>query len=340
MRKMEKSLKKWLRVSCMLLFATSISVLFTAGGANCRDKYPEKPITLLVGYAAGGAADVIARALADSADELMGQPIVVVNKPGAVSTIALADLVAAPPDGYKIMMTTQTSLCITPLFGIGKHDYKDVTPIAKIASDDVALIVGSKSPFNSISDLVSYAKKNPGKLRYGTMGMNSTPHLTMIQLEREMGIDLTHVPQKGNRPIYMGVMGGHLEAGVVAKGGAINKYNSGQVKILGILSKERDARVHNIPTYSDQNLDTTKGVWNWLEDGFWFGLVGPKDMPQTILDKWDRVLSEATKDPKLKKALATFNFSLTYSGHKKFQEKVREDGKRAAVLVQEYAQKK
>ncbi len=289
--------------------------------------YPTKYISVLVGYAAGGAADLLARTMGEAAGKQLGQSIAVVNKPATLGTVAVSEAVHAKPDGYTLMLNSPSSLTIAPVTGVSKYSYRDVAPIAQVATDMYAVAVSKDSPFNKLSDIVTYAKANPKKVRYSTLGKYSLGDVAMVMFEQKVGIQMTHVPQKGGAPAVTAVMGGHVELAVVLLGTVFPQYKSGEVKILGLLAHKRFPDLPSVPTFIDQGFDISMETWH--------GLFGPKGTPDYVIRKWNEVLARLAGDPGFKTAVQNLSLSPSYLDAKAFATQVNRDGEENARIVQQ-----
>ena len=195
-----------------IIFGLCIAINLLFAGNLLAQDYPNKPIKVLVGYAPGGAVDLVARTLGQSLSTSMGQPVVIENKPGAGTNIAVKQLIDSPPDGYTLMVAANALAANMSLYKPQPFDIdKDITPIAMIGRVPVVIATSADSKYQKLSDLIKAAKANPDFITYGTPGNGATPHMAMKFFEQAAGISLKHVPYKGGSPAITDLIGGQLD---------------------------------------------------------------------------------------------------------------------------------
>ena len=244
------------------------------------DEYPSRRITLIAPWPPAGAIDTVCRELAPGVGELLGQPIVVENRPGAGSTIGTADGAKAAPDGYTLVMGGSGSLAISPtLYKELPYDArKDFTPIALVVRVPFVLVVNPSLPIDSVADLISYAKAHPGALTYGSGGAGS-PHQLFAEMFKTMtGIEMTHVPYKGSAPALTDVIGGHIDLLFADPAPALPLIKAGKVRALGVTSAARLPAAPDIPSLAE------RGVPGYDAAG-WGMVVAPAGTPAPIVTK-------------------------------------------------------
>ncbi len=257
----------------------ALAVTFAAAAPAHAQSYPNKPIRYVVGLAAGGPTDVMARIFAAKLSEVLGQTIIVENRVGAGGSIAGEIVAKATPDGYTLFNAGNT-LAINAV--LRKHlpydALKDFTPIALLMTVPNVLIVHPSVPAKSVSELIAYAKANPGKINYGSSGVGASPHLSMELLKSMTGIDLVHVPYKGSAPATVDLLGGQIRAMFDNLPGQIGNIKSGKVRALGVSSARRNAQVPDVPTIMESGLPE-------FEVTVWYGMWGPAGIPRPIVAK-------------------------------------------------------
>lgn len=247
---------------------------------QAQDDYPNRPVKLLVGYAAGGPVDTSARKVAAVLQNVLGQPVVVENRPGAGGAVAGDVLAKAVPDGYTLMLAASPTQTTTPHL-LGKMNYdprRDYTPIAMLAIGPNILTVRRDSPVKSVAELIAFAKANPGKMSYGSAGVGASNHLAGELLSKETGTSLLHVPYKGNSQAMTGLLGGETSfqfAGVTDVAGHIQ---SGTVRGLAVTSARRNAALPDVPTMAEAGVKD-------FEVSVWYAMEGPPGLPKAIADK-------------------------------------------------------
>ncbi len=237
---------------------TAIAALAFAGlgvtpAAYGQGRYPEKPLRMLVGFAAGGPTDVVARKFAARLGPLLGQPVVVENRPGASTTIATAEVARSRPDGYTLYFTGSAALTITPLSipGLTYDVSRDLTPVTLVAAERFAIGVHPSVNARSLKELAEVAKANKGKLSYASSGTGNIGHLTGELFNQIAGTDLTHVPYKGAAPAMQDVLAGHVGVLASGLGTMIEQHRQGKLRVLAITDRERSTLAPEMPTSAD-----------------------------------------------------------------------------------------
>jgi tripartite-type tricarboxylate transporter receptor subunit TctC len=253
------------------------------GGASAQTAaYPTRPITIIVTATPGGVTDVVARALGQGMTKDWGQPVVVVNRGGAGHILGEEAVAKAEPDGYTLMIAESGSVVINPLiYPKGKLPFdtaKDFVPISGLVRINQALLADKALPANNAAELIALAKKQPGKLTFGTAGIGSAPHMNIELFESMAGVKFTPVHYRGAMPALNDVRSGTINLMSVSVSLALPPYRAGEIKILGIGSQRRLSQVPDIPTVAESGLPGYQAV-------AWFGLFGPAAMPHDIVMK-------------------------------------------------------
>jgi tripartite-type tricarboxylate transporter receptor subunit TctC len=275
--------------------------------ASAQQNYPNRTIRLVVPYAAGGAGDGVARPLAQRLSEILGQTVIVDNKPGANATLG-ADLVAkAAPDGYNIVLAAVVHY-IVPLFSrnVPYDAIKDFTPIAPVVVTPNILAVHPSLPVNNARELIDYGKKNPGKLFYGTTGVGSTHHLGGILFSQMAGIQMDHAPYKGGSPTINDALGGQIPVVILTSPTILPHARAGRLRAIGVIETKRARGTPDIPALGE----TVPGYG--LPDT-WFGVLGPANMPKALVDRLNAAIRQATAEPELRARLEKAGFEMSAS---------------------------
>jgi tripartite-type tricarboxylate transporter receptor subunit TctC len=260
--------------------------------------YPAKPIRLLIGFAPGGAADYVARAMSQAMSTALGQTVVVENRPGAGSSIA-ADLVAkSQPDGYTLLIASPSSISVNPALN-PKLGYtpRDLAPVTKLTSSPLVIAANPDTGINSVQDLVTRAKKEPGKLNYATSGNGSAPHLGAALFSQVAGVQMTHIPFKGGAPAIQSVVAGDTQLTFGTPPSVLPMIKAGRLKGLAVTKRERTELVPGIPGMAEAGLPEYA-----IE--FWYGLFVPAGTPPAITKKLFDAAKLAMEQPPVKAALA------------------------------------
>lgn len=253
--------------------------------------YPERSIRLVVPFATGGTSEIIARSVASSLSTSLGQSVYVDNKPGGAGNIAMEEVKRASPDGYTLILGHVGTLAVNPaLFGkkLPYDPNKDFAPVTLVAKVPNVIAVSEKSKNKTLAEFVADAKKNPGKINYGSAGNGSAGHLAMEYFSAEAGIDLVHVPYKGSGPMLTDLIGGQIQATFNGLPSLIGQIKGGTLRPLAVGSAERSKVLPNVPTLSESGY---KG----FETSQWYGIIAPAGTPQSIIDKLQKDIAKGLK---------------------------------------------
>jgi tripartite-type tricarboxylate transporter receptor subunit TctC len=268
------------------------------GAAAQTAAFPSKPIRLLVGFAPGGAVDIVARAIGQQIGPGLGQSVVVENKPGAGTNIALGALIESPPDGHTLMLTANSIAANQTLYQPAPFDMaRDFTPVALVGRVPVVLAANAQTKVDSIATLISTSKAAPRSVAYGSPGNGSTPHLASELFQRAAGIQLNHVPYKGGAPALNDVIAGHLETVAVNALEALPHVKSGKLRVLAVLSEKRSTIFPDAPTIAESGFPG-------FEASVWYGVVGPAGLPPAVVTRVHAEVQKALAAPEVRERLA------------------------------------
>lgn len=256
-------------------------------GALAQDKYPSKPVTLVVPQAAGGANDAIARVLAQRLSEQMGQSVVVDNRPGAGGTLATAALARARHDGYTLLVTADSAHVIGPALykNAGFDAVKDFEPVAPIATAGYVLVAHPSFPAKNVAELIALAKASPGKYAIASAGNGTLNHLIGEMLQKAAGIQLQHIPYKGSAAAATDVVGGQVPLSVQSLPSAIAFIKTGKLKVLGVVNEKRVAALPDVPTIGE----TLKG----FGQAPWYAMFAPAGTPAAVVAQLQAEVAKA-----------------------------------------------
>jgi tripartite-type tricarboxylate transporter receptor subunit TctC len=262
--------------------------------------WPDRPVTILVPFAAGGNTDGIARMIAQKLTTALGQQFIVENKGGAGGGLAAEIVARAKPDGYTMFVTAVSVLTIVPKMMKTKFDpVKDFAPISNIATNPFVLVVNKDLPVKSVQEFVAYAKAQKQPLSYASAGQGSLSHLAMVLFLKQTGLDLVHVPYKGNAPALEDVVGGHVPAMFSNLSDTLPQVSAGNVRAIAVSGSKRSVQLKDVPTVAESGYPTYEALT-------WNGLVAPAGTPKDIVDKVAKVVEESVKDPAFAKRLADY----------------------------------
>ena len=266
-----------------------------AGVVNAQsaaDRYPDKPIKIIVPFAPGGSVDVLARVVGQKLQDSWGQPVVVESRPGASTLIGTTAAAKAPPDGYTLIISVSNHTSNPAMRDKMPYDtLKDFRPVSLMARTPVVVYANPQFPANDLTALVALAKAKPGTVTFGSAGTGSMTHLTAELLKQSAGVDMTHVVYRGGTPALTDVISGHLNMTFATVGQALPQYRAKQVKALGISSDKRYASVPEIPTFKEQGID--------LVTTEWYGLLAPAGTPPEIVNKLNAEVRKILSQPGL-----------------------------------------
>jgi tripartite-type tricarboxylate transporter receptor subunit TctC len=278
--------------------AVALLGMTAAASAQAQD-YPNRPITLVVPYAAGGGNDLFARIASEKMSRTLGQQIVIENRPGAGGSTATRAVAKAAPDGYTLVIGGTGTLAVNPTLyqNVGYDPRKDFAPVGLIGTSALVVLVNPNLPARSIPELIALAKKEPGKLNYASAGVGSGIHLGTVLFEMMAGVKLTHVPYRGSAPALTDLIGGHVSIYFSSLPPAVGLVGEGKVRALAVTGLKRSENFPNLPTVAEAGLPGFEAVLH-------YGIVAPAGTPRPIIDKLSAALREAVNAPDTKERMA------------------------------------
>jgi tripartite-type tricarboxylate transporter receptor subunit TctC len=283
--------RKFLRLATAFAAAPAVS-----RGAFAQT-WPSRPIKWIVPFPAGGTTDLVARLLGQWLSDRLGQPVVIENKPGGGTNIAVQAVVSAPPDGHTLLFILSTNAINPSLYKSLPFDFqRDIVPVAALAELPLLLVVNKDLPVKNVAEFVAYAKANPGKVNVGSFGARTVAHLGIELLKSSTGIDVIHVPYRGSSPMTGDILTGRIQAGVDALPNVLPHARSGGYRALAVLAPQRTPALPDVPTMGE----TIKGY----EVSTWSGIGVPKGTPQAIVERLNRETNAGLKDPTVTARLA------------------------------------
>ena len=282
-------------VTILRAAAMSASLAFTAAGATA-DTYPSKPIRLIVGFPAGGGADIIARIISTELGKALGQSVVVDNRGGANGVIGTQELARAAPDGHTLMLTISSHVTNALLYPKQPYDaLKDFAPVSLVANSPFVLVVNPALPATSVAELVALAKAQPGRINYGSPGNGSTQHLFHELMNQAAGINMTHVAYKGGAPMMTDLLAGHVQVGFTTPLFSQTYLQQGKLRALAISSRKPIAQLPQVPPIGD----TLRGY----EADVWYGVIAPAGTPRPVVDKLSTEIARIVRTPAVREKL-------------------------------------
>jgi tripartite-type tricarboxylate transporter receptor subunit TctC len=293
------------------LLLSALCLAFVGLPAGAQDKYPSKPVRILVPYAPGGATDIVSRVLGEQLRTILGQPFVTENKPGAFGIVAIEEMARAKPDGYTLMIGNVSTNAITPLvfpkkFAIS-YD-KDVLPVARLVDIPEFLLVTTKDfPPKTVAEFVDHAKKNKGKVRYGSVGIGSYPHYDMAFFASKAGLDMIHVPNKaGASGVVKDMAIGDVQAAFLNVASTAPLIKAGQIRPIALVNEKRLPEYPDVPTMAEVGFP---GVGTLA----WQAMFAPGATPKEVVDTLNKAILDAMEAPIVKDAFVKQGFNIVPS---------------------------
>ena len=311
----------WTRIAAALLAV--------APALASAQAYPSKPVKIVVPFAAGGATDVVARLLAQKLTEAWGQSVIVENKAGAGGNIG-ADLVAkSPPDGYTLLMTSGSIVTANPYMykNMTFDPAKELVPVTNVATGPQVIAVTTGFPAKDLKELIAYAKANPRKVNFGSAGIGTQTHLAGESFAHAAGIDIVHVPYKGESAALTDLIGGQIQMVAPNLGGAIQHIQQGKIRALAVTSKERAPQIPDVPSAAE--------VIPGFDNAGWFGLMAPAGTPREVIDRVYRDSAKALNSDDMKTRLTQIGMMPVANTPAEFGAAIREESARWARVVKD-----
>lgn len=311
-----------------LQLAVLVASFSLAGGLHAQQPIAfNKPITMVVPFAPGGSTDPAARVIAPRLARELGQPVVIENKPGAAGALGTTRVSRAAPDGYTILLNTNVVAILPHTQKNPGYDLRtDIVPVMLMASGPFTLAVNPALPVKSLQDLLAYSKANPEKLFYGTSGPGSTLHLLTELLKKSSGLQMTHVPYKGNGPVVTALIGGEIQAAFDTIPGSKVMADAGKVRLLAVTSAERNPLIPNVPTLAESGI---KG----FEAETSVGIFLPKGASDAMVQRYYEALVKTLADPDVKQRLSDMAFRVVASTPDQFRKQLEAESRQWAEVT-------
>lgn len=302
-------------LTALMLFGSSF-----IDGSQARAAYPDRAITILVGFVPGGSMDLSARALAKSAEKILGQPVVIENKAGGTGTVALAALLSQKHDGYTLCATPSSVLIrVSQLQQVPFKPFTSFKPLIGFTEPQLGIVVKKDAPWKTLKDLVADAAKHPGKFKYATTGVGSTTHAAVDEIAAKDKLQMIHIPYKGSMEALTAVLGGHVEFASLTSE-LIPSVKAGQTRLLAVISEKRSPKFPNVPTLKELGYD-------FANDAV-FAIVAPSDIDPAIAKKLEEAFAAAIKSPEYLEMLDKINMIPVHYDSAQFSAFLRDHWKR------------
>lgn len=288
--------------------------------------FPNKPIKLVIAFPAGGPTDITMRALAEGASKVLGQPVIVDNKPGAGGSLPAQALQSAPADGYTLAQIPQSIFRLPYTTKMTWDPVKDISYVINVTGYAFGVVVPTASPLKSWGDFVAYAKANPGKLSYGSTGNLTSPHLTMEHVAQKADIKLLHVPYKGSADLMQALLGGHLMAASDSTGFA-PQVEAGKLRVLNTWGDKRLAKFPDAPTLKELGYDIVQNSP--------FGIGAPKNTPEAVVKRLHDAFKTAMEQPAYVDALQRYDMVPIYMSSAQYRQFAQDTFAREKTLIEQ-----
>jgi tripartite-type tricarboxylate transporter receptor subunit TctC len=310
------------KTGLMLIVCAMVSGALSVGAAD----YPVKSIQLVCPYGAGGLTDIVARFVADKMGKVLGQPIVVVNKPGGGTAIGTGYVAASKPDGYTVLINMTGGFIVTPLITPNlPYKMSDFIPVGKIITADYLVLVNKDLPVNTLPELVAHVKKNPGKVSYGSPGIGTVNHLVMEQLNSQSQTDMQHIPYTSELPVLTALMGNHIQAAAVTAPFSLKYIHTNQVRGIAVLAEKRDPLVP-LATSGEQGFpELIASIYNIL--------FVPVKTPAPVVKKLEEALQKTLRDKEAVESLGKMDFKIDFLNSEDTQSFLDREVKKWASVV-------
>ena len=306
-------------------FATACLACFAATAATALD-YPTRPVRIVVGYAPGGAADLVARLAGQSLSERIGQPFVVENRPGAGTNIATDAVAKAAPDGYTLLLISAANAINATLYDKLPFNFiRDIAPVATLGREPNVVAVHPSVPAATLPDFIAYVRANPGKVTMASGGVGAASHMSGEMLMMLTGISMVHVPYRGAAPALGDLLGGQVQLYIAPMSSAIEYIRSQKIRALAVTLMQRSAVLPDVPAVSGFIAD--------YEASQWYGIGVPRNTPAEIVDKLSSEIDAAVADPKFKAKLADLGEAALVSSTAQFRKLIADETERWGKVV-------
>ena len=329
---MKQTLRR--RLAQALLAGLSLAALATPAFGNTE--FPQKPISLVVPFAAGGGLDVTARIIADKLKDLLGQPVIIVNRPGAGSSVGARAVASAPADGYTLFFTSGSAYgymhLLVPNFDLKLDDF---VPVAAVASNPSIIVVSTSLPAKSLRELVEYSHSKPGEISFCSTGAGGLNHLQLEMFKRVVKaksgkeFKVTHVPYNGLAPALVGIKGQDVQACTLPYTGLVRNLDGKDLRIVAVQRATRVPSLPNVPTTGEQGYPEMDA-----NDAF-VNVAAPKGTPQPVIAKLEAALRQAVQDPVVRKKLEEIDVQTVFMNSRETQKWLEDDVKRFGTVIRD-----
>lgn len=308
------------------LFA-AIAALAASVHAQAQE-FPTRPIMLVIPFAPGGSTTIVGRGVAEKMSALLGEKIIVDNRPGAGGTVGTRAVAKSEPDGYTLLLGYTGTLAIGPSLyrNAGYDPRKDFAPVGPIGNAPNSLVVNPSFPAKTVAELIAHAKANPGKVNFGSAGAGTASHITGVHFARAAGITLVHIPYKGTGPVLADLLGGHIPMAFAPVPASHSNVAAGKLRALAVTSKTRSSLLPDVPTIAESGIPG-------FDASLYYGLAAPAGTPRPIIDKLNKALREALASDEVRRQLGNDGTDITPGSPEDYAALIDQDEKKWTQLV-------
>src|SRR6478736_3412829 len=309
------------------ILAAALCIVAAFNDARAQN-YPTRAVTLVIPFAPGGSTSIVGRGIADKMSELLGEKVVVDNRPGAGGTVGTKAVAKSDPDGYTLLLGYTGTLAIGPSLykNVGYDPRKDFAPIGMIGNAPNSLVVHPSFPAKTVAELIAYAKANPGTVNFGSAGAGTASHITGEYFARAAGITLTHIPYKGTGPALTDLLGGHIPMAFAPIPASHSNVAAGKLRALAVTSTTRSNLLPDVPTIAESGIAG-------FDASLYYGLAAPAGTPRPIIDKLNKALRDALASDEVKRQLGNDGTDITPGTPEDYASFIDKDEKKWSQLV-------
>ena len=315
----------------MFEFLRRVGIALALVGGLSAQTYPDRPLRLVVAFVPGGASDTMARQIQGELSQALGQPVIIENRPGGNGYVGWMHVASAPADGYTLLFAENALAMSQALF---KHPANNFDPlrqydaIAHVASSPMALVVANNVKANTVAELVALSKAGPERMNYASAGIGSVTHLVIEVFRDGVGMDAVHVPYKGGGQAVADVIAGHIPFTFASTQVAKGLVEGGKLKAIAVTSKARSPALPNVPTLDEAGVKHAD-----VDLRFWYGLFGPRGIPDATKNKLDRAVATVMAEPKVRERLAKLDIAPEYAPGPALQAKLQSEIRNWSAFV-------
>lgn len=307
--------------------ALAVAFALAPAGAYAQQKYPVKPIRLITAFAPGGGSDILARIIAPQVSEALGQSVIVDNRPGGGGTLGAGLTVRADPDGYTFIIVSGSYGANAALHDLPYDSVTDISPVILVGTTGLLATVHPSVPFKNLKELIAHARAHPGKLNFGSAGVGGLGHLAQELFQIQAKVKVAHIPYKGSGPVMNALLSGEVDSSFSSMVPSIPHVKAGRLRPLAVTIPKRSQALPDVPTFGETipGYDVTH----------WYGIWGPKGIPNDIVLRWNREVAKVLNTPAMKKWMAQEGLEPAGGPPEEFQQRIKSDVEKWKKVVKE-----